>query len=640
MIPPLRSMALVWVFLAAMLPAGEPARIPQAALRDAVAAVAPAVVQIETVGGADQIEGRAVANGPTTGLVIDAEGHVLSSSINFAHSPSGILVRFEDGSRRAARLVATDHPLKISLLKVEGPPPSPPAFAPRDQIRVGQWAIAVGKAFDPQQPNVAVGIVSALDRIWGKVLQTDAAISPNNYGGPLVDLQGTVLGLLVPMSPMSDEEMAGVEWYDSGIGFAVPADRLLLAAGRLKAGDDLQAGHIGMGLENSVAMSGPAIIHSVHPNGPAEKAGLRIGDRIVRIGARNIARSADVKYELAARYAGDTVELLVRRGQETVACQATLAARLEPYHRPLLGILLEPGSNTAGSLAVRLVVPQSPAAQAGVLPGDVIVAFDGQAATGPAELRSRIARKKPGENVTLDLLRGGERKKLELALAAAPSALPDELAARSLDPEAQAGRKISLTLPQWENRIEAYLPKGYSKDVPHGLLLWLRSVTDDKSGVQPWQQHADSRGVIVATVEPSSAERWLPTEVELVRDALRLCRDRFPLDSRRLVVGGRSGGGVLAWRAAVLQRENLGGCVIFDAPWTGPPMIDEPDRPFGLLIGRQSEGRLAERLDRAAELLREGGLPVVVVPCGAAASGLADPDLAAILRWIDLLDQI
>lgn len=632
-------MAVLWLLVAGMAHADELAPIRQKALLDAVAKVAPAVVQIETVGGADQVEGLAVGTGPTTGLVVEADGYILSSSINFAHSPSGIMVRLKDGGRRAAQLVATDHHLKIALLKVEVDSPLPvPAFADRQQIRVGQSAIAVGKAFDAEQPNLAVGIVSALDRIWGKVLQTDAAVSPNNYGGPLVDLQGDVLGLLVPMSPMSDEEVAGVEWYDSGIGFAVSSDRLLQAAGRLKAGTDLHTGRIGMVIEKSVALTGPAIVHSVHPNGPAEKAGLQKGDRIVRLDKKNIARSSEVKYELASRYAGDTVELLIRRGEETIPCQATLVAELEPYHRPILGILPDRGKEQAAGVTVRLAVPESPAARGGIAAADRIVSLDAVEVADSDQLRSRLARRKPGDKITIDVNRGEDRKKLELTLAPAAATLRGQLPLRSLDPEAQPGRTISLTLPQWENKIQAYLPKGYSKELPHGLLLWLRSVTDSKSGVEVWQKHADSRAVIVVAVEPSSVERWLPGEVELVRDLLRLCRDRFSLDSKRLVVGGHSGGGSLAYRAAALERENLGGCIVFDARLAGPPMVDEPDRPFGLLIGRSPEGTLAEGLDRAAELLRKGGLPVVVE--SSSAGELADHDLATIMQWIDLLDQI
>ncbi len=109
--------------------------------------------------------------------------------------------------------------------------PVPEAF-PKDQIRVGHWALAVGRTLSPEitdPPSVSVGIISALDRVWGKALQTDAKVSPVNYGGPLVAMDGRVQGILVPASPQSEGATAGVEWYDSGIGFAIPMDDVLKA---------------------------------------------------------------------------------------------------------------------------------------------------------------------------------------------------------------------------------------------------------------------------------------------------------------------------------------------------------------------------------------------------------------------------
>ncbi|MHB8901778.1 MAG: PDZ domain-containing protein, partial [Thermoguttaceae bacterium] len=496
------------------------------------------------------------------------------------------------------------------------------------------------KAFDPEQPNVAVGVVSALDRVWGKVVQTDAAVSPNNYGGPLVDLEGNVLGLLVPMSPMSDEEVAGVEWYDSGIGFAVTADRLTESVRRLKAGVDLHTGLAGMVFEKSVAMSGPPIVSALHPNGPAEKAGLRKGDRVVRVGSEDVARWADFRYALAARYAGDSVDLLVRRGEETIRSRVDLVAELEPYHRPSLGILPRREAEPGAGVTVRGAVPESPAAGAGVVAGDRIVSLEGENVTDSDQLRSRLARRRPGEKVAIELVRGEERKKLEVTLASAPATLPDQLPARTLDPEAEAGRTISLSLPQWKNAVRAYLPKAYSPQVGHGLLVWLRSPSQRESGLEAWEKHADSRGVIVVLVEPSAADRWLPDEVELVGDVLRLCQGRFTVDPKRTVVGGHMGGGSLAYRVAAADRDHLGGCILFDAAVAGPALVDEPENRFSLLIGHREEGRLAEGLDQAADLLRKGGLPVVVVTRGVAADRLEDRDLSAAVRWIDLLDQI
>ena len=96
----------------------------------------------------------------------------------------------------------------LVLLKVESETPLPvPTAVPRGEMQVGQWTVAVGRALSSDEINLSVGILSAVDRIWGKAIQTDAKISPSNYGGPLVDLQGRVLGILVPLSPDAQNEV-------------------------------------------------------------------------------------------------------------------------------------------------------------------------------------------------------------------------------------------------------------------------------------------------------------------------------------------------------------------------------------------------------------------------------------------------
>ena len=180
------------------------------------------------------------------GLVVDPSGYIISSAFNFVNKPTSILVRLPDGTRKPAKLVATDHSRMLVLLKIDAEKPLPVCeIAPQGEMRVGQWAIAVGRTFESDRPNMAVGILSALDRIWGKAIQTDAAVSPNNYGGPLVDIRGRVMGVLVPLSPEAAGEIAGMEWYDSGIGFAIPVEHIQQVLPRLKKGEDLYPGLAG-----------------------------------------------------------------------------------------------------------------------------------------------------------------------------------------------------------------------------------------------------------------------------------------------------------------------------------------------------------------------------------------------------------
>ena len=190
--------------------------------------------------------------GPTTGLVVERDGYIISSAFNFATKPTSILVRLPGGDRKPAKLVATDHSRMLVLLKIDVDKPLPVCeIAPRREMRVGQWTIAVGRTFETEQPNMAVGILSAVDRIWGKAIQTDAAVSPNNYGGPLLDVHGRVMGILVPLSPEAAGAVAGMEWYDSGIGFAIPLEHVEQVLPRLKKGEDLYPGLAGVSLKGA-----------------------------------------------------------------------------------------------------------------------------------------------------------------------------------------------------------------------------------------------------------------------------------------------------------------------------------------------------------------------------------------------------
>ncbi|HLA85853.1 MAG TPA: S1C family serine protease, partial [Thermoguttaceae bacterium] len=220
----------------------------QKAFQAAIARVAPSVVRIETVGGRDRVGDLKLEDGATTGLVVGQEGWIVSSAFHFLRRPDSILVRMPDGTRKPAKLAATDHGRMIVLLSVEADGPTAvPETVPRGEIRVGQWAIALGRTFESDRPNVSVGIVSAVSRIGGRAVQTDAAASPNNYGGPLVDIRGRVIGVLTPLSPTPGEKVGRVEWYDSGIGFAVPLEDILKILPRLRQSEDLYAGLLGVG---------------------------------------------------------------------------------------------------------------------------------------------------------------------------------------------------------------------------------------------------------------------------------------------------------------------------------------------------------------------------------------------------------
>ncbi|MCA9056546.1 MAG: trypsin-like peptidase domain-containing protein, partial [Planctomycetaceae bacterium] len=255
------SFAALWIFSARASAQGLEANEEQA-FKAAAALAEPSIVRIDTVGGLDLVGDVLTGTGPTTGVVVSREGDIITSSFNFVAQPAGIIVTLPDGRRFPAEVVAADSSRRLTLLHIdvsgEAVPIIPLRPVPRQELRVGQWAIALGRTYDSAFPNLSVGILSAINRVWGRAVQTDAKISPANYGGPLVDLDGRGIGILVPLSPQKTDETAGVEWYDGGIGFAIPLEDVYAVLGRLKAGEELKPGLMGVSFPDQGVLAGEA----------------------------------------------------------------------------------------------------------------------------------------------------------------------------------------------------------------------------------------------------------------------------------------------------------------------------------------------------------------------------------------------
>src|SRR5262249_54146045 len=314
--------------------------------------------------------------GPTTGLVVAADGYIISSAFNFANKPSAIFVAVPGHKERhVAKIVATDNTRMLTLLKIDAKGLPVPVAAPKKEFRVGQWSMALGRAWAglDTPPSVAAGIVSALGRIWGKAIQTDAKVSPLNYGGPLVDLQGRVMGVLVPASPRGQDETAGVEWYDSGIGFAIPLEDINAVLPKLKEGQDLKKGLLGIYLKSTDIYSAVPEIASVGPDSAAARAGIKPGDIITELNGQPVVRQAQILHILGEKYEGDTVTVKVKRGkEEKTFANIKLAGTLSAFIHSFLGVVPVRDDPELGE-EVRYVFPKSPAEAAGLKPGDRIM---------------------------------------------------------------------------------------------------------------------------------------------------------------------------------------------------------------------------------------------------------------------------
>ena len=627
--------------------AADLAQLEDTAVQAAIKRVEQSVVQIQTIGGLDRAGTQLLGAGPTTGTVVSADGHIISSAYNFIQKPASILVTLPDGKRLPAKLVARDRSRMLVLLKVDASGLAVPETSPKKDMRVGQWAIAAGRSFDEKQVNVSTGIVSAVDRVWGKAIQTDAKVSPNNYGGPLVDIKGRVQGILVPLNPQQLGATAGTEWYDGGIGFAVPLKDIQLVLPRLMKGEDLYPGLLGVTLTGGRDLFGePPTLASVRPRSPAQEAGLAKGDRITKIGGRTTDTLAQLKHALSPHYAGDTIKISVMRGADSKSFDLKLAAKLEPYEHPFLGIL--PVRRT-GTVQTRFVYPDSPAEKAGIKVGDLILGVAGDSGNEKARdagaLRQLLAAHEPGEAVKFLIKRDGKQLTIAATLGKVPEDLPPTVPSEADEPDdKKAIGKVDITVPEFANKCFAYIPQGYSTEQPHGVVLWLHPPGGHREAelIARWQTLCERWNLILLAPRSSDPAKWVPGDAAFIMKALEQVLAKYAIDRTRVVVHGHEGGGAMAWLLALSQRDVIRAVAVTDS--TIPQRIAIPDNEplerLAVYIAFGSKSTFASRIRKNIEQLRDKKFPVTVTDQGELGRYLRARELSDLCRWIDALDRI
>lgn len=640
------------------------------AMKQAVARVAPSVVRIETVGGLERIGELRAATGPTTGVIVGKDGYVISSQFNFVAKPTSILVVLPDGRRVPATLVANDELKRLTLLKVAADGLVPAPSAEIESMRVGQWAIAVGRTLDESTPTVSTGIVSALRRVWGKAIQTDAKVSPVNYGGPLVDIEGNVLGILAPLSPSSDDQLAGVEYYDSGIGFAIPLADVYAVLDRLKEGQDLKRGRLGMTLKPDQSGK-PLAVDRVRYGSPAQVAGIRSGDLLISVDDTPVSRHAEVQMALGRKYADESVRFSVRRAAETLSLQATLVGELLPYESAYLGVLplrestatdvagtnaapanaVAKGAQEVGGCRLRAVIPGSPAAEAGLREIDVILAVDGTGVATSAELLQAISRKRPGEEVTLTVRTAGGTKPIRVGLTAIPGDADPQTRSTAIPPRPE-GQKLpeKVRVGSFADRITqpdgreywAIVPDLYNPDHAYGLVIWLQPAGDARRSemTSAWSKICDERGLILLAPQPDR-RGWSQNDAIWIKDLITQIREVYRIDPQRIVVHGQKEGGTMASLLVNRDRERVRGASIVGNALLLAPGDNEPEERlqwhFVTAAGSADVEEMQEQVDR----LRKQRFPVSHVVEATNRGGYPDEQtLQHLAAWIDALDRI
>ncbi|MEE3371619.1 MAG: PDZ domain-containing protein [Planctomycetota bacterium] len=617
------------------------------AMKAAVARVAPSVLRIETFGNQQRAGTPLTSSRITSGVAVSEEGHVLSSAFQFAGKPSSILVTLPTGKRAAAQIVARDLSRMLVLLKVTTEEKfTVPEIVPRAEMQVGQWTLAVGKTFDKDFPNRSVGILSAVNRIWGKAIQTDAKISPANYGGPLIDIEGRTLGILVPMSPQQQTEVAGAEWYDSGIGFAIPLADMMPYLEQLKGGKDLRPGLLGISLKSGDVYSLPAEIAAVQPKSPAYKVDLAVGDVIVAVDEQPVSRQVQLRHALGRHYAGDSVSLTVQRGEQRVTVSLKLVDRLAPYTHPFLGLLPARFHNpNQRGIEIRFVYPNSPAAEIGLNSGDRILAIADKDLNVPGDAYTILGSFEPGSKFTMNVVKAGRPETVSLTPTELPTQIPNALPliqplGNAADNPAPTGL-IPVKLPEEPNECVALVPASYKTGMLHGLVVWLHpsGQFDQERLVERWQRHCNDRHLILLMPQAANQKRWLPTEVDYVRKAIDEIRKAYRIDDTRIVVHGYQAGGVLAYMLAFSQRDLIRGVAAVDAaiPRRLNLPANAPLQRLAIYAASEDESPRASRAAVTLQRLRDLQYPVTTRQTK---GYLSEMQIDELVRWIDTLDRL
>jgi serine protease Do len=274
------------------------------------------------------IPGFKKSEGPTTGLIISEDGFILTSAWNFDSKPQVTVVTTSDGRAHAAQLLGIDRAAGIALLKIDARDLPMPRFIDPQTVKEGAWSFAVGKALPNRGVELKYGVISAKNRIGGLALQTDAACSPSNYGGPLVDIEGRVYGLIVPLGAQG--EATNPNWYDCGIGFAVPLRDPEALIERLgEEGRELLPAFLGVQMDQDRTAEDGAKIVSVMPDHAAAKAGIVKDDVVIAIGGEKVKTAFTLRFAIGRRRAGDVATLTLLRGEQQLEVQVTLDKRPE-----------------------------------------------------------------------------------------------------------------------------------------------------------------------------------------------------------------------------------------------------------------------------------------------------------------------
>ncbi len=377
--------------------------------------------------------GGEARRGAGSGFVIRKDGVVLTNNHVVEHAKE-ITVALSDGRKLPAKVLGRDPKTDLAVLKIDSKEPLPVVqLGDSDGLAVGDWVVAIGNPFGLDN-TVTAGIVSAKGRAIGQgpydhFIQTDASINPGNSGGPLFDERGNVVGINTAIFSQSGGSV--------GIGFAIPINLAKELVPELEEKGHVTRGWLGVSIQKltpelaeSMATDGSqgALVAGVTPDSPAAKAGLQPGDVVRRWDGKPIDEPGTLSMLVAGTPVGKTVPVEVRRDGKAHDLEVTVAKLADDEtasddaatRRGKWGLALrdltpeergQRGLEAGAGVLVTAVAPDSPAAEAAVKAGDVVLQVNRRSVGSVAALRAEVG-KTAADKPLLLLVRpaeGGDR---------------------------------------------------------------------------------------------------------------------------------------------------------------------------------------------------------------------------------------
>mgnify|MGYP000951079637 FL=1 len=277
-------------------------------------------------GGVEKRESGALGSG----FVVSEDGYIVTNN-HVVSNADEIFVKFSDGREYKTKLIGTSSEVDIAVLKIEANEKFKPLeFSDSDKIEIGQWSIAFGNPMGLND-SMTVGVISAAGRSSLGIeeienfIQTDAAINQGNSGGPLIDINGKVIGVNTAILSTSGGSV--------GLGFAIPSNLASVVKDSIIATGKFEKPYIGVYLNNldsekikalNIKSTNGVLIAKVVADGPAARAGIQANDVIVAVNGKAVNSAGAFIGELAAKKVGESVELSVIRNSQTVKIRVTL----------------------------------------------------------------------------------------------------------------------------------------------------------------------------------------------------------------------------------------------------------------------------------------------------------------------------